>query len=300
MSLLHVVIPAFGKSPFLRTAISSAISSVSSETPITVLDDASDTNEIREIATSFGSRVSYLRNESNLGLASNFFHAFQVSVGEFTVVMGSDDKMLQGYEAMVTSLVKEYPGASMIMPNVSVIDANGNPVYPLVDRIKRLIRGRLIVSRLVEPKELIDKLFVGNFLYFPAIAWNTAALLEAKWDKDYLHAVDLDLLFNLSIAKHKLLLSKDATFQYRRHSQSISSMLAHEDTRLSEELKVHKSALQNLQSPNNWKTVLLANLALTIRIHAIIIGIKQIPQNPNKGLRHIFSAMRSLQRSSTK
>ncbi len=38
---LHVFIPAYGKSPYLRDAIKSAIESVDESTPITVIDDAS-------------------------------------------------------------------------------------------------------------------------------------------------------------------------------------------------------------------------------------------------------------------
>ena len=298
--LLHVVIPAYGESPFLRRAISSVIASVGPETPITVLDDASETTDVRDIANSFASRVSYLRNESNLGLASNFFHAFQVSDGDFTVVMGSDDEMIEGYEDVIAESLREFPEATLLMPNVLVIDAHGKAVFPLVDRIKRRIRGKLLVNRLMGSTELINKLFIGNFLYFPAIAWKTNVLLETRWNKEYRHAVDLDLLFNLAIDQHNLVLAKKEAFRYRRHSQSVSSLLAQEETRLTEELSVHKTALHNLDGTKSYKTVLLANLALTIRLHGIIIGIKQIPRNPAKGFRHITRSMRRLQNQSAK
>jgi glycosyltransferase involved in cell wall biosynthesis len=288
---LHVVIPAYGSSPFLKSAIESAISSVGADTPISVLDDASPTDEIRTITNLFSNRVGYIRNESNLGLAANFLNSFRVSDAEFTVVLGSDDQMLPGYEDQLIETLRQFPNASVVHPHVEVIDGLGNPVLPLVDKIKRSIRGESVYSTEVSSENLCRKLFIGNFMYFPATAWRTDVMKTANWDTTYKHAVDMDLLFKLALSGEQFVFTSDRVFQYRRHADSVSSVLANEDTRLSEELAVHWTARSLLPETAGLFTRLLAQLAPTVRIHALIIGLKQVPKSPLNGMRHIARSL---------
>jgi glycosyltransferase involved in cell wall biosynthesis len=288
---LHVVIPAYGSSPFLESAIESAMSSVGADTPISVLDDASPTDEIRNITNRFSNRVGYIRNESNLGLAANFLNSFRVSDAEFTVVLGSDDQMLPGYEAQLIEALTQFPNASVVHPYIEVIDGIGNSVLPLVDRIKRSIRGESVNAMEISSENLCRKLFIGNFMYFPATAWRTDVMKLANWNTTYKHAVDMDLLFKLALLGEQFVFTNDRVFQYRRHADSVSSVLANEDTRLSEELAVHWTALSLLPASARFSTKLLAQLAPTVRIHALIIGLKQVPKSPLKGLRHLARSL---------
>ena len=129
-------------------------------------------------------------------------------------------------------------------------------------------------------------------MYFPATAWRTEDLKKADWNLSFKHAVDMDLLFKLATDGSEFVFTPETTFNYRRHSESVSSVLANEDTRLNEELAVHwfaKRALRN--SDPGFVIRAMAQIAPTIRIHALIIGLKQIPKNPFKGLRHIAKAL---------
>jgi glycosyltransferase involved in cell wall biosynthesis len=51
--LLHVVIPAYGDSPYLAEAIESVVNSLDLDTPITVLDDASESPKVLETTQRF-------------------------------------------------------------------------------------------------------------------------------------------------------------------------------------------------------------------------------------------------------
>jgi glycosyltransferase involved in cell wall biosynthesis len=288
---LHVVIPAYGSSPFLKSAIESAIGAVSTETKISVLDDASPKNDIREIANLFSQRVGYIRNEENLGLAANFLNSFRVSDAEFTIVLGSDDQMLPGYEAQLIEALKQFPDATVVHPDVEVIDGLGAPVRPLVDKIKHSIRGEVKDVMVLSGLDVCRKLFIGNFMYFPATAWRTDVMKTANWDTAYKHAVDMDLLFKLALSGEQFVFTSDRVFQYRRHADSVSSVLANEDTRLSEELAVHWTARSLLPENAGFFTRLLAQLAPTVRIHALIIGLKQVPKSPLNGMRHIARSL---------
>ena len=289
--ILHVVIPAYGSSPFLREAIQSAINAVDSNTPITVIDDASLTSDVAIVSQEFAHRVTYTRNPSNLGLATNFLHSFNISQAEFTVVLGSDDLMLPGYEAALINTLRQFPDSTVVHPAVDVIDGLGNSILPLVDKIKRSIRGEMNDVMTVSGVNLCRKLFIGNFMYFPATAWRTDVMKSADWETTYKHAVDMDLLFKLALSGEQFVFTSDRVFQYRRHADSVSSVLANEDTRLSEELAVHWTARALLPENARFSTKLFAQLAPTVRIHALIIAAKQMTKSPLSGLRHIARSL---------
>ena len=271
---LHVFIPAFGHSPYLMDAIKSAIESVAATTPITVIDDASPTKEVHSIVAEFQPRVQYLCNESNLGVAGNFLTAFNLSTGLFTVVMGSDDQMLPGYESELSKTFSKFSDSTVIQPQVVVINEAGQICKPLVDRVKRRIQGPVSKDTIMNPLALARRLFIGDFMYFPATAWRTETLKSANWNLTYRNAVDLDLLFQLSLSGEQFVFQKAQTFKYRRHSNSVSSVLAQESTRLKEELAAHWMATNLLPPKSGFLIRFLVHLAPTVRIHAMIIGIK--------------------------
>ena len=288
---LHVFIPAFGRSPYLREAIKSAIESVESTTPITVIDDASPTKAVQSIVAEFQPRVEFVQNESNLGVAGNFLNSFNLSTGLFTVVMGSDDQMLPGYESELSKTFSKFSDSTVIQPQVVVINEAGQVCRPIVDRVKRIIQGSVVKDALMDPSMLAKKVFIGDFMYFPATAWRTETLKSANWNLTYKNAVDLDLLFQLSLSGEQFVFQKAETFKYRRHSDSVSSVLAQESTRLKEELATHWMAKNLLPTKSGFLIRLLAHLAPTVRIHAMIIAVKQLPKNPIKGAKHFLRAL---------
>ena len=288
---LHVFIPAYGESPYLRAAITSAIESVGESTPITVIDDASPTGNVFSIAAEFLPRIEYLRNGVNLGISANFLNSFNLSSGLFTLVMGSDDQMLPSYELELSKSFNSFPDTTVFQPRVLVMNAAGETCTPLVDRVKRMIQGAVEQDQIMHPLNLAKKLFIGDFMYFPATSWRTEVMKSANWNLTYQNAVDLDLLFQLSLSGEQFVFQNAQTFKYRRHSASISSVLALESTRLNEELAAHLMAKALLPEKSGVLINLLAHLAPTVRIHAMIIGIKQLPKNPVKGVSHFLRAL---------
>ena len=288
---LHVFIPAFGRSPYLKEAIKSVIESVGATTPITVVDDASPTTAVKSIVEEFLPRVEFIQNEFNLGVAGNFLNSFNLSTGLFTVVMGSDDQMLPGYELELSKTFSKFSDSTVIQPRVVVMNEAGQTCKPIVDRVKMRIQGSASQDELMNSLTLTKKLFIGDFMYFPATAWRTETLKSANWNLTYKNAVDLDLLFQLSLSGEQFVFQGVETFKYRRHSNSVSSVLAQESTRLKEELAAHWMATNLLPAKSGFLIRLLANLAPTVRIHAMIIGLKQLPKNPIKGAKHFLRAL---------
>ena len=57
--LLHVMIPAYGKSPYLRQTLESAVKHLPLEVPITVIEDPSSDADLENVVKEFP-RVEYI------------------------------------------------------------------------------------------------------------------------------------------------------------------------------------------------------------------------------------------------
>ena len=68
-------------------------------------------------------------------------------------------------------------------------------------------------------------------------------------------------------------------------------MIQSQKIKLNEELAAHWMAKNLLPKESGFLIRLLAHLAPTVRIHAMIIGIKQLPKNPIKGAKHFLRAL---------
>ena len=88
--LLHVVIPAYGESRYLRETLTSAVKFLPPEIPITVIEDPSGGKNLKRLVEDFP-RVEYILNEKRLGISGNFTKALKISRGIFTQICGSDD-----------------------------------------------------------------------------------------------------------------------------------------------------------------------------------------------------------------
>ena len=85
--LLHVMIPAFGKSPYLRQTLESAVKYLPTEVPITVIEDPSPDANLESLVKEFP-RVQYVRNSQRLGIGENFNKSIELSTGIFTQICG--------------------------------------------------------------------------------------------------------------------------------------------------------------------------------------------------------------------
>jgi glycosyltransferase involved in cell wall biosynthesis len=86
--LVSICIPAYNGGHLISRAIESCLNQTYTNLEIVIVDDCSSDNTV-EIIKNFQSkdqRIKFFRNESNLGLALNFFETFKKSSGEYTTL----------------------------------------------------------------------------------------------------------------------------------------------------------------------------------------------------------------------
>jgi GT2 family glycosyltransferase len=284
------MIPAFGKSPYLRQTLESAVKYLPVEVPITVIEDPSPDANLESLVKEFP-RVEYLRNSARLGIAGNFNECIKKSTGTFTQICGSDDVFISN---PIQNLPKELLNdekISTIALDVKIIGDNDFEIKALPDLVKKFIRPKINNFRLFENEEIFNNLMVGDWFYFPAILWRTQTLMDFKFSGEFHTAMDLDILIRLLAKDYKIAFVKNKGLAYRRHNQSASSLYAKSIGRIDEEIACHKHA-KELARIKNWKTgVILAQLAPTVRLHAIMRSLTLIFSSPRSALKVLVKAI---------
>jgi GT2 family glycosyltransferase len=268
---LEIVIPTYGPSPYLVECLKSIIDNTDADqVKCTILDDCTPGQVVESIVRMFPDRFIFVKNESNLGLASNFQKAFDISTSDYTLIIGSDDRITENLIRSTLEAANIYPQACLIHPKVKVIDDSGKQVRTIVDFVKSLISPRTNMAKEFNGELILRRLLIGDFMYFPSIAWQTDIVREFRLNSKLRTAVDLDLLLRLAIAGNKFVFTGSNGFEYRRHKQSISSLLAQDATRANEEKQVQKEIKGVLKRDGRILEAILADIAPTIRIHSFM------------------------------
>ena len=288
--LLHVMIPAYGKSPYLRQTLESAVKHLPLEVPITVIEDLSSESSIESLVKEFP-RVQYQKNNERLGIGGNFNKSIELSTGVFTQICGSDDIFLDNPLKDFDTEKLSQPDIAAVGLDVEVINETGKIVKTIPDLVKRILRPSLKKITVFKNDKIFSNLMIGDWLYFPAIFWKTETLKQTKFDGNFHTAMDLDVFIRLLSSDQKMTFIKSKVLGYRRHSQSASSLYAKSIGRFDEEFLCHKNALE-IARRKNWKTgAILAQLALTVRLHAIMQSFLMVFSSPSSALKVLVKAI---------
>ena len=288
--LLHVMIPAYGKSPYLRQTLESAVKHLPLEVPITVIEDPSSESSIESLVKEFP-RVQYQKNNERLGIGGNFNKSIELSTGVFTQICGSDDIFLDNPLKDFDTEKLSQPDIAAVGLDVEVINETGKIVKTIPDLVKRILRPSLKKITVFKNDKIFSNLMIGDWFYFPAILWKTETLKQTKFDGNFHTAMDLDVFIRLLSSDQKMTFIKSKVLGYRRHSQSASSLYAKSIGRFDEEFLCHKNALE-IARRKNWKTgAILAQLALTVRLHAIMQSFLMVFSSPSSALKVLVKAI---------
>lgn len=234
--LLDIVMPYWGDFGHLREAVDSVRAQSDPEWRLVVIDDVYPDSAPGEWVTGLDDdRITYLRNEENLGPSRNYSKGVGLVGGEFVVIMGCDDRMLPGYVARVKELIAAFPQADLIQPGVRVIDESGRVYLPMADRIKRWIDPRGALPSLFEGERIATSLLRGNWTYFPSLVWRTARVVDG-FRPDLNVVQDLAKIMDIVLDRGGVVVDDAVVFEYRRHSQSVSARTAIDGSKYGQEL----------------------------------------------------------------
>lgn len=265
---VSVVVAAYGDVPYLEETLETLVNTQPTTVPIYVLDDASPSNDVKEIAEKFTDRIKYVRSEINRGVSGSFNAAADMVTTDYLMLVGPDDRITN---SLVEFLATQEPvalEAVVIQPGVSVIDSFGKSVKPLPDRVKNLVAPKNDSIHSGEP--LASSLLKGDWVYNPSLLWKVSYLRDLRYDESLKTAMDLDILLRLTFDGNSLYRSSKKVFEYRRHAEAVSSKNAGIQ-RLGEELSIHKRAHAKCLELDWKRAARWAKRAPTSRTHALLL-----------------------------
>lgn len=275
---LDVLLPYWGDVGYFKLAVRSVLDQVDQDWRLVVVDDGYPSDEPREwLAALDDPRVSYHRNEVNLGANANYMKALSLANADIVVVMGADDVMLPNYLSCVRDGFERHAAVDVVQPGVEVIDGDGRVGLPLTDRVKGWYAPRLSVKTqgtsevILQGQAMATSLVRADWAYFPSLAWRRETISELAF-RPGLHVVqDLALLLDIAARGGSMLVMSENAFRYRRHSGSDSSVKAISGARFDEERAFFAGEADRFLQMGWSKTAREARWHLSSRLHALTL-----------------------------
>lgn len=127
---VSVGVPVYNGENYLAEAIESILAQSFTNFELIICDNASTdkTAEICETYASRDNRISYFRNERNLGAIPNFNRTVTLSSGEYFKWVAHDDVLVRGYLERCLAALEGNPNAALCQSLIQCIDANGENI----------------------------------------------------------------------------------------------------------------------------------------------------------------------------
>jgi len=287
-----IALPFYGDVAFLKKAVASVIAQTDPNWHLLVVDDGYPDGTLPAwFAGLNDSRISYLRNEKNLGANGNFQKCLSLIKSDFCVVMGADDLLESDFIEVVTKTISRYPEASIIHPGIKIVDEENNEISTRSEVIKLKIRNSIESDQILFGEALATSLMKGNWMYFPAITWRTKIIQDIGFRPGFNVCQDLGLAMDLIMQGGKMVLIDDEIFRYRRHMASDSSVKAINGERFIDERNFFKVMAADLRSLGWYNAARAAKLHSTSRLHAasLIPACIRRGKNPWSLVKHLFA-----------
>jgi len=286
--ILDILFPYYGRVDHMKLAVRSVLEQSDPQWRLLVFDDGYPDDSIPAWFESLDDeRVVYRRNSQNLGAQGNYRQALEHVESPWWVMMGADDVMLPNYVARVKKMAAEHPDAGYLHPGVSTIDQDGRPTAGLVEKAKAYYRPNGAGTRELEGEEIALTLARGDWMYFPAICWNTEATKSIGFRPGLNVVQDLALAYDVILSGRSVVVDDEVVFDYRRHAGSDSSVRALTGTRFIEEARFFNEMAQAFDQ-RGWRRASRASRRrLSSRVNAGLLIPRAIAAGNRDGVRNL-------------
>lgn len=256
---ISVICLAYNHEKYIKETIDSILKQSFSDFEVVIADDCSKDNTVKIIESYCDSRIKLLTKEFNRGINDSMNLALSNALGEYIVIMGTDDIMKDDYLDVVNNAFLKNKNIDIIYTNLSIIDENGNLV-----KAKNGTNLTKIINKFKNKYEILRKMFLEcNQLFSPGMAIRKELLQEiAPFDASIINTQDYQMHIELLLKSDYLILDKPG-IMYRQSLEhnSISSVSKNSISR------------ENAEIPKILETYLKINDLETLR--------KIFPENKN-------------------
>jgi glycosyltransferase involved in cell wall biosynthesis len=293
VSELAIAIPFFSGLEYLRSALGSLVAQSASTWHAVVVDDAGPEPESADVVRDLGDpRVTYVRNDTNLGLAKNWNACLERADGDLVTIFHADDELAPDYVDLVLRMHEQYPDAVAVHAGASVIGADGKPSFSFPDIVKRFTGPRHRGKVVTVGDDGLATLLRGQFIFCPSLSYKRSRLPRPTFDPRWRQVLDLDLLARLLFAGETIVGTTDRAYRYRRHGESQTMLLTASHDRFREELALYDEIARDAERVGWERSARVARRARIVRAHVLYRALGSVLRGAPKEARATMAVLK--------
>ena len=275
-NLITYAIPYYSGIGYLRMALQSLIDQENPNWLAIVLDDRGGEDAEETVLSFKDDRISYVRNETNLGLAGNWNKALSLAVTEFVTLFHSDDELESNYTGLILGLMNRHKGAVAGHCRTRVIDASGGNLWSLPDEVTKIIRPKGNDDIVTQGEEGLLSLVKGAWIFCPTLCYRKSLLPSGGFSSAWKFVLDVDLTSRILFDGGVIVGTPTVGYRYRRHSTNQTALLTQSNIRFQEEID-YLNHVSMRSSEIGWKRVQRsADRKVIVRLHLLYQALRAI------------------------
>jgi glycosyltransferase involved in cell wall biosynthesis len=201
--LISIILPTHNGSAYIAQSIESCLNQSYGNVELIVVNDASK-DDTKDIISSYeDTRIFYLENDTNMGLANSLNKGFSRSKGDFLTWTSDDNYYTPDALTKMLSKLKETKSVDFVYANYYRINENGK----IIDRVR--------VNRSLN---LLRNNCIGPCFLFKRVVY----LRIGEYDPNFFLAEDYEYWIRV-LKRFKMKNMNDYLYYYRSHSDSLTS-----------------------------------------------------------------------------
>lgn len=264
-------IPYYRGREHLGEAIRSVLAQTASDWSLLVVDDCGP-EPARDVVAGFDDpRISYVRNERNLGLAGNWNECVRLATTTWVTILHGDDRLLPEYAARVLAAAERQPGVTALFTDSVNIDGSGAPTRTLADVAKGLLPRRKGDHELSGDDDLAG-LLAGNYIVCPTMCLRRDLVGDAPFDASLKFVPDWEFTTRVLMEGGRLFAVRTPLLEYRRHGGSETSLQTEDASRFVEEIAFLEQREAELRTLGWVASARSARRRTTVRGHLFVLA----------------------------
>lgn len=207
MPKISVIMPAYNAEKYIAEAIDSILNQTFADFELIILNDHSS-DRTEEIILSYkDSRIVYVKNEQNLGVAGTLNRGLEIARGEYIARMDADDISMPERFARQAERLDEAPEIAVVGCAIELFDETGT------------MEARRFST---DPKQMRVDLFFSSGLAHPSVMMRKSVIRElGGYDREFEGLEDYELWCRVS-EKYGVTTLSEQLFRYRVHGGQVT------------------------------------------------------------------------------
>jgi glycosyltransferase involved in cell wall biosynthesis len=236
---LTIAIPFYRGHDYLRAAIQSVLRQTSPNWRLVVCDDCPDAGTAEVVTSSGDSRIRYLKNASNLGMAGNWNRCLDAADTDLVNLLHNDDELLPDYVELMLQAGREHPDAAAFFCRAKVIDSAGRERFSPADYVKRFLQPKARGPLVLAGRSAVEALMHGDFIMCPTVCYRRSRLPGERFNAQWRMVLDLDFFTRILLGGGTMVGLPAVAYAYRRHAENATSQYTESLLRFEEESRLH-------------------------------------------------------------